>query len=426
MSRRRRSGRFLWCASAAVSALLLAGQVAVAHTRSLSYSTWELDPDGATVRGRFSLLDLTRLGLDPTEGGDTLEIGRYLVSRIQMANGAGSCSPTRDPVRLSAPTGWAVYAWRLACPASPSASRTVTSRLLLEVAPSHLHFLRMEGSDGRVVDRVLSEAEPSFRVTAFDAEAAADADLPESHWAGFTSYLSIGVEHILSGWDHLAFLLALLLLAGRLGEVALLVSAFTLAHSVTLGLATLGWVRPDVAAVEALIGFSIALVAAENVWELAGRRRLVPWCCVALLGLFAAVGGGALGSLALLGLALFSLCHFQLLGRARRPSPVRAAVAFSFGLVHGFGFAGVLSELALPVERLIPALLGFNLGVELGQLAIVAGAWPLLRWLSLRLPGQAERTAPPLSSTAPPLPVWGSAAIAGLGCYWFAWRLFGP
>jgi hypothetical protein len=268
---------------------------------------------------------------------------------------------------------------------------------------------------GAVLERVLSEAEPSWPLG--EPRAGADA-AAEAHGTTLAGYVRLGVDHIATGWDHVAFVVALLLLAGSVREVAGLVTGFTVAHSVTLALAVLGVVRPAPAAVDALVGFSIALVAAENGWLLAGRGRGVPWLVTAGLLLLAglrAAGHGAVPVGALLGLALFSFCHFGLLERVERPARLRVAVAFAFGLVHGFGFAGVLSQMALPAERLVPALFGFNIGVELGQLAIVLLAWPLLHALA-QLRGGRPHDA---------LAQVGSAAICGLGVFWFVTRAFG-
>ena len=115
------------------------------------------------------------------------------------------------------------------------------------------------------------------------------------------------------------------------------------------------------------------------------------------------------------GLALFTFCHFGLLARAERPARLRTAVAFAFGLVHGFGFAGVLAEMELPSNRLVPALFGFNIGVEIGQLSVVALVWPALRLLA------RVRDTRWLQSIAE----IGSAAICGLGLFWFLTRMFG-
>jgi hypothetical protein len=169
--------------------------------------------------------------------------------------------------------------------------------------------------------------------------------------------------------------------------------------------------------VEALIGYSIALVAAENSWLLAGRGVAVPLvtvlglCAMSLLGAF---GIGVVPRITLVGLALFSACHFGLLSRVDRPARLRSAIAFAFGLVHGFGFAGVLAEMELPANRVAPALFGFNVGVEIGQLAIVALVWPALRSLERHRPERHRGVAEV-----------GSAAICGLGLYWFLSRAFG-
>jgi hypothetical protein len=129
----------------------------------------------------------------------------------------------------------------------------------------------------------------------------------------------------------------------------------------------------------------------------------------------AAFGIGNVPALALAGLALFAGCHFGLLDRVDRPARLRAAVAFAFGLVHGFGFAGVLAQMDLPRERLAAALFGFNAGVEIGQLAVVLAFWPVLR-LVARLGG--DRALRPVAEL-------GSAAICGLGLFWFVTRTFG-
>ena len=383
-----------------------------AHQRSLSYSSWRPDGEGARVHARVSQLDLSRIGLAfQGTGGASDPIAAYLVSRLLLFQGDDACRPIASPTRRETEPGWALYAWRVRC--APGGPRRIESRLFFEVAPSHLHFARVERAGVASTERVLSEASSGWTLP--DPASAGTQAATANTGTSLTGYGTLGVEHILTGWDHLAFVLALLLLAGSLREVATLVTAFTLAHSVTLGLATLGWVQPESGAVEALIGFSIALVAAENSWILSGRRRAIPLATVTGLLVLALLPSGAVARAALLGLALFSACHFGLLQRAQRPARLRAAVAFTFGLVHGFGFAGILAELELPTSRLVPALFGFNLGVEIGQLAVVALAWPALRVIARLGGGMAGRWTAEL----------GSAAACGLGVYWFVVRHFG-
>ena len=149
---------------------------------------------------------------------------------------------------------------------------------------------------------------------------------------GVGSFFLLGIEHILTGYDHLLFLLALILRGGNLWSLFKIVTAFTIAHSITLGLAALNIVTLPERLVEATIALSIAYVAAENLFM-------------------------------------------------RKAVSHRWAVSFLFGLVHGFGFSNVLRELGLPKQGLLWSLLNFNLGVEAGQAIAVLIAVPILFWL---------------------------------------------
>jgi len=162
-------------------------------------------------------------------------------------------------------------------------------------------------------------------------------------------YLKLGVEHILLGLDHLLFVLALLIITHGTWRLVKTITAFTIAHSITLALATLGFVQVPQAPVEAVIALSIVFVATEIVhghygWE--GLAARAPWI-----------------------------------------------VAFAFGLLHGFGFAGALSEVGLPQGQIPVALLFFNLGVEAGQLLFIAAVLSVMavvRRLRMPLPRWAE------------------------------------
>ncbi len=369
-----------------------------------------LGAEGASVRVRVSLLELSRLGFVVDGEADDTRVAAYLRERLTLFSGGRSCEASM-PMRVKAPEGWTHFEWRATC--SASGEQSVTSSILLEAAPSHIHFARVHADGVATRERVLSEHEPSWVVRR--SVPSAPGDGPEG--TSLTGYLVIGVEHILSGWDHLAFVVALLLLAGSVGEVARLVTGFTVAHSVTLALAVLGVLNPETASIEALIGFSIALVAAENAWLLAGGGWWIPGLVVSgvlVMTGFALLGVGFVSWLTLLGLALFAACHFGLLATVRNPQRLRVAVAFAFGLIHGFGFAGVLAEMSLGADRLAAALFGFNVGVELGQLAIVALAWPALYALSRWNEGRPHALVAEVSS----------AAICGLGLFWFVTRSF--
>jgi hypothetical protein len=368
---------------------------ALAHDRSASYSTWDVARDGALVTARLTALEASRL---PWPATDVDRLGGYLSTHLRLVAGDAPCPVAGTPRPLSVPAGELALEWRVACP--PGAPLRIESDAFLDVAPSHLHFARAKLPDGRTAEHVLSDGERRFALDAPDAPSILGA-------------VRLGVVHILSGWDHLAFILALLLLGGTLADTARVVTGFTIAHSLTLGLAVVGWVRPQQAPVEALIGLSIALVAAENCW-LAGRRDpALPWGIAAVLLALAgaaAAGAGSVPALALAGLALFTGCHMTRLVRAERPQRLRWHAAFGFGLLHGFGFASVLVDAGLPTAALARVLVGFNAGVELGQLAVVVAVLPIISRVRVWRPALLEL---------------GSAAVAGLGVFWFVTRAFG-
>jgi hydrogenase/urease accessory protein HupE len=194
------------------------------------------------------------------------------------------------------------------------------------------------------------------------------------------TYFDLGVEHILFGVDHLLFVLALLFLVGDWRRLVGTVTAFTVAHSVTLAASTLGWVRAPQAPVEAVIALSIVFVAVEVFHARQGRKGIA----------------------------------------ARQPW----VVAFVFGLLHGFGFAGALRDVGLP-EQHVPLALGlFNVGVEAGQLLFVAGVFVLVYGLRRVLPAFAERDA---GEWAAMDRVSGPAAyvIGTLAAFWLIERTWG-
>jgi hydrogenase/urease accessory protein HupE len=175
-----------------------------------------------------------------------------------------------------------------------------------------------------------------------------------------------GIEHILIGPDHVLFLIGLLLTGGSMRRLVLIVTAFTLAHTITLTLAVLNLVSPPSSIIEPLIALSIVYVGADNLLRKEGRDT-------------------------------------------------RAWIAFAFGFIHGFGFAYVLREMDLPAKALGWSLVSFNLGVEVGQLLIVTVVASALAALRSRHPGAARRVM-----------VIGSVGVIAAGAFWYIQRLFFP
>jgi hydrogenase/urease accessory protein HupE len=218
-------------------------------------------------------------------------------------------------------------------------------------------LLRVEFADGRSWDQRLTPAAPAGTVPAAKTSTGV---------AG--TYFSLGVEHILLGYDHLLFVLGLILVTATVRQLVSAITAFTAAHTITLAAATLGLVRVPSQPVEAVIALSIVFLAAEIVHAREGRAGIAsraPWI-----------------------------------------------VAFAFGLLHGFGFAGALSEIGMPSGHIPIALLFFNVGVEAGQLLFVAAVTALAAALRFaRLP------LPPSASLVPPY------LIGSLATFWVFQRI---
>jgi hydrogenase/urease accessory protein HupE len=217
--------------------------------------------------------------------------------------------------------------------------------------------------------------------------------------AVFAVFVPAGIEHIVIGPDHVLFLIGLLLLGGSLWRLASIVTAFTVGHSITLTLAALDVLSPPASVIEPAIALSIIFVGADN---------LLVQKDVDGLASAESTPNAEPGQLPETPTAK----RPQSLAR-RQPRDIRPLVAAVFGLVHGFGFAAVLKEFGLPLTALGWSLLSFNLGVEIGQLAIVLlVAWALetLRRRNKRLSRQVVFA--------------GSVMVIAAGGYWFVERVF--
>lgn len=227
--------------------------------------------------------------------------------------------------------------------------------LLFPYDPAHQTFVNVYDSGTLALQSILSGARTHVEYFPGTRQGTA---------AVVRKFAAAGIHHILIGPDHLLFLIGLLLLGGTFRQLLLVVSAFTVAHSITLSLAALGTVSPPGWLVEPAIALSIVYVGADNLTVRGGRD-------------------------------------------------VRAWIAFAFGLIHGFGFASVLRELGLPPRALGWSLFAFNAGVELGQLAVVVPVASALAFLRARSEPAARRLA-----------FAGSLFVIAAGAFWFVQRVF--
>jgi HupE/UreJ protein len=373
-----------WCVaiagSAALALLMAVATPAEAHQSSVTHDTATLRADGTSVDYRILISppDLAETmglaaGTDPddaTVAARREAIAAHVTAAITIESDGAPCPPLAPAVAVVQDGGrWVEVRWRAHCQA-PIERLAIDYDLFFDVDPLHTAFLVVEDGRGAPISTVLEEGSSRFVW-----------DLAAERPSGLLAYVRAGIEHILTGFDHIAFLIGLLLVIGierdergrwrarrlrpALHATAVVVTSFTVAHSITLIAAALGWVALPSRIVESAIAISIVFVAVQDIVRPEARRRYL--------------------------------------------------VTFTFGLMHGLGFARMLAVM-LPPDGVLPPLLLFNLGVELGQLAIVAVVLPILHLAVRRLGPERYR--------AQLLPVLG-AVLAVLGALWLIERVAG-
>ena len=361
-----------------LAALFVAG---AAHAHKPSDSYLSLHADGHALSGQWdiALRDLEyAIGLDANGDGAITwgelkakhaEVDAYVLARLALRADGAACRlrPKEHLVDEHSDGAYAVLRFAAECPADSFKAVEVEYSLFFDLDPTHRGLLRVERG-GDTTTGILSPERPRLEVSAEG----------RSKLLQFADYVREGVWHIWIGFDHILFLVSLLLpsvflfqnrtwvpaqrFRDTFWDVFKVATSFTVAHSITLSLAALSVIALPSRLVESTIALSVVLAALNNIWPLVHGRR---W-----------------------------------------------AVAFGFGLIHGFGFASVLADLGLPRDALLLALVGFNIGVELGQLAIISVFLPIA--FALRATWAYRRV----------VFVGGSAAIALIAALWLVERAF--
>lgn len=411
-----------------------------AHTKSKSYSNWQIEPqmDGA-VKLEFyftvSSLRVTQLGQLYENLSDLDKVlEQHLNETLFVHYGTRLCERQALKIRDAA-RGNKLASGAFFCPAAQETALDLYLSIgsFFIVSSTHMHVAQLElGSESASEDNISQIETKEIVITANDHKISL---VPGSQLQikrnGALSFIWQGMTHVWGGLDHLAFLLVLLLMAGRPWRIVKAITGFTLGHSLSLAIVSFGLVQPIDFAVEALIGYSVAygaIIAAARYERSNEQSRAHPHMgnslavlAFALLPLFLLVPIFASSYFSfpiwvLLGLALFALVSLspgmdgeELLGPAW--------LAALFGIVHGAGFAGVLIPLELERMDLVWALLNFNIGVELGQLAVcgLIGLlfWPLAR---LKLSGWMKPVQQLVPSSL-------SAILTAAGIFWFVSRV---
>jgi len=360
-------------------ALALLPAAAFAHNPDTSYARCVVTDDHVEVKLIYDVFTLLKIvDLDADHDGrltraelraGTPDIQRFLRAHValEIDGQATDLGEALEPVWPEGAAGpllapdWHAATSLIAFPfhqgvSTPPREVALTFTFFPQLGAQHTVLGVFEHA-GRTQEVTFTEAEPDYL---FDASYAPTSQT-ETTRAALIRFLRLGVGHIFLGYDHICFLLALIVVS-RFTELIKIITSFTVAHSITLILAALKIVTIPPRLIECGIALTIVYVAAENLW----RKRIT---------------------------------H-------------RWRVTFFFGLIHGFGFANVLAELGLPRDATVRCLLSFNVGVELGQLAIVLAVLPLVLLLN------KWRYAPQVKAA-----VSGGVGLFGLG--WFAERAFG-
>jgi hypothetical protein len=378
-----------------------------AHNRSQSFSQWTISDSVISTVFTTKAREVTRLQTSSSERLDTL-LSDHISATVMVFQNDIECPVISPAISVPAKSGFISAALGFDC---PSISDPISIRVnsFFTNASSHVHYARVGVNGQPPLEYLFTDSHRQRSVIK-------KSDSVSSLYDTIIQYAALGIEHIFGGLDHIAFLVALLLLITGLKQVVWLISGFTLGPSITLSAAVMGWVVPDLPAIEALIGYTIAIVAAENIGIITGKTRkigllaMLGLILIAVLNFSLSIG---LSLLSMFGLALFTYAYLGTDNRARTLSS-RPWLAIAFGLIHGFGFASAMIEIGLPSDQIWPALLGFNVGIEIGQLAIVFGLWLLvlvvrknISWLRIRLVVDLL-----------------SASLCGLGIYWFISRSY--
>lgn len=342
---------------------------AVPHPAPFSFLDLYLDDSG--IRGALVIHDFDaahELGIEKPE---TLldaqlvrqresELREIVAARLHLRGDGRAITPEWQPLEVLVERQSLRLPFTLGAPAG----RIEVDAVMFPYDPVHQTFVNIY-EDGKLEHQAILDAS-RHTVSYYSGTA-------QGRWAVIGTFVRAGVHHIFIGPDHILFLLGLLLLGGSLWRLGAIVTAFTVGHSITLSLAALGIVQIPGSVVEPAIALSIVVVGVDN---LLVRREAA---------------------------------------RLESPGAVRDLrpwLAAAFGLIHGFGFAAVLLEFGLPREALGWSLAAFNVGVEIGQLAIV-----MFLALALRL---ARRSSPVLAER---LVLFGSLSVIAAGVYWFAQRI---
>ena len=343
-----------------------------AHYFSESFSKWNVVDN--KVEANFSLLTLESTRIFQVENyqkimfeenlSETDVFKIYLSQHLKVTSEGKNCSLVDEIKELNSQEGSLNLSLNFECPSNKEIK--IINNALFNLVQSHIHIARIYIDNNLYTEKALFFNDQSIDLN--------EEKENNSFSNSFYKFFSLGLDHILSGYDHLLFILGLLLLVTNLKRLLLVITGFTIGHSLTLSLSVINIIQVKSSLVEALIGYTIMFVGLEYLYKQNNDHR-VSMIFITTLSLLLLIFGNLINPnfpyFLILGILLFSLGYFYLLKNLNSENNLLSIITIIFGLIHGFGFGGFLLGSKISSENIFSGLLGFNLGVEVGQIIFV-------------------------------------------------------
>ena len=350
--------------------LITISKFSYAHYFSESYSNWIISDNKVSATFTILKLEATRvLQIDKfqeigqekqlSEGEVFLE---YFKPRISVLESSKECLLDNEPSLISGKDEYHTIELSYLCASTNSIK--IINNVLFDIAQSHVHLSRISIND-QILEKALFYNDQTIFIN--DLKTKKEKSFVDS----LTNFISTGMNHILTGFDHLIFLMGLIILVNNFKHLLIVITGFTLGHSVTLALVALNIVVPNTLMIEALIGFTILFIAAEYMMK--EEKNFIPIIAILLSILtFAAISSLflqiSMTLISFMALILITIGYFGILRNLENKGSFRVIITSLFGVIHGFGFGTFLFNSEFDQTNIISALFGFNLGVEIGQI----------------------------------------------------------
>ena len=396
--------------------LIIFSNISSAHYFSESYSNWNIVNNKISATFTVLKLEATRvLQIDSfqeigkekklSEGEVFLE---YFKPRISVLNSGNKCKIEKQAALVAGKKEYLTIEFSYLCDASNAIK--IVNNVLFDIAQSHVHLSRIK-KDNQIFEKALFYNDQTIVLQKLSKNE--DTNFISS----LNNFIYSGVIHILTGLDHLVFLLGLFFLVNSFKQLLLVITGFTVGHSITLALVALNIVIPNTLMIEALIGFTILFIAAEYMMKDIKSSNII---LIILIGILTFVGLSSLfleipiSVTTIAALILVTIGYFGIIRTIENSGVFRIIVTSLFGLIHGFGFGAFLFNSSFNQSNVLSALFGFNIGVELGQIAFLFILIGLTSFLYKILNSEKYEY---LIKTSMIL-------VSSLGFYWFLQRIY--